>query len=154
MMLKYSKFSDEIFHQILLNPNKDLPDNVFEIVLSFTSGQEFCLNQIFFLIIHIWAYTLILHTHEAFHTISPSQKHHHLRMIWNLYTFTTNCCKNILKISGHTPYRKPNYGISKFSIFLVYSCFSNPETLDKIRTFSSLIYNSLYISTFWVDSAL
>ena len=28
------------------------------------------------------------------------------------------CYKNILKISGPTPSRKPNYGISKFSIFI------------------------------------
>ena len=30
-----------------------------------------------------------------------------------LYTFTTACCKKILKISGSIPFRKPNYGISK-----------------------------------------
>ena len=71
-------------------------------------------------------------------------KHHHLRMIWNLYIFTTTCCKNILKVSGPTPSWKPHYGISKFSIFLVYSCFSNPETLDKIRIFSSTIWNFSY----------
>ena len=65
-----------------------------------------------------------------------------------LYTFTTTCCKNILKIPGPTPSRKPHYGISKFSIFLVYSCFSNPETLDKIRIFSSSIWNFSNFSTF------
>ena len=65
-----------------------------------------------------------------------------------LYTFTTTCYKNILKISGPTPSRKPHYGISKFSIFFVYSCFSNPETLDKIRIFSSSICNFSYFSTF------
>ena len=64
-----------------------------------------------------------------------------------LYTFTTTCCKNILKVSGPTPLRKPNYGIFKFSIFLVYSCFSNPETLDKIRIFSSSLWNFPYFST-------
>ena len=71
-----------------------------------------------------------------------------------LYTCTTTCCKNILKVSGPTPSRKPNYGIFKFSIFLVYSCFSNPETLDKIRIFSSSLWNFPYFSTFLVDSTL
>ena len=50
---------------------------------------------------------------------------------------------NILKISALTPSKKPHYGISKFSIFWVYSCFFNPETLDKIRIFSSSIFNFL-----------
>ena len=45
------------------------------------------------------------------------------------------------KISGSTPFRKSNCDMSKFSIFLVYSCFSNPETLDKIRIISSPIWN-------------
>ena len=35
-----------------------------------------------------------------------------------LYTFTTNCCKNILKVSGHTPSRKPNYSISTSEFIL------------------------------------
>ena len=34
-----------------------------------------------------------------------------------VYTFTTTCCKNILKVSGPTPSRKPYYGISQFPIF-------------------------------------
>ena len=73
-------------------------------------------------------------------------------MLEILYTCTSTCFKNILKISGPTPTRKPNYCTSKFSIFLVY--FSNPKKLDKIRIFSSLIYNFLYFSTFEVDSTL
>ena len=71
-----------------------------------------------------------------------------------LYTLTTTCCKNILKISGRTSSRKPNYGIFNFSIFLVHSCFSNPETPDKIRIFPSSLWNFSYFSTFKVDSTL
>ena len=56
---------------------------------------------------------------EAFHTISPSQNITTSEWFEILWIFTTTCCKNILKISGPTPSRKPHYGISKFSIFLV-----------------------------------
>ena len=60
--------------------------------------------------------------------------------------------KEYSKCLGPTPSRKPHYGISKFSIFLVYSCFSNPETLDKIRISSSLNYNFIYGSAFFFTS--
>ena len=46
---------------------------------------------------------------EAFDTISPSQKYHHLECFEILYTFTTTCYKNNVKISGQK--------ISKSDIF-------------------------------------
>ena len=44
-----------------------------------------------------------------------------------------------MKVSGPTSSRKPNYGITKFSIFLVYSCFSNPKTLAKIDSHMGIL---------------
>ena len=85
---------------------------------------------------------------EAFHTVCPSQNITNSEWFETLYTFTTTCWKIILMISGSTPSRKPHYGISKFSIFLVYSSLPNKVTLDKIRIFSSSIWNFSYFLTF------
>ena len=81
-----------------------------------------------------------VYVYEAFHTISQSLKHHHLRMIWNFDTCTSTCCKNILKFQVPYP---PGSQIMAFLSFPYFGLFVflQSRDYDKIRIFSSSLWH-------------